>query len=80
MHRICLKYDCLVQDKATSYERLVLAVISAWVQGRIGEVVDLHFQVCSFMKLSCAFQIHVNHLVHDVGNYSYQDHCSDRYV
>ncbi|KAG0627487.1 hypothetical protein M758_2G204800 [Ceratodon purpureus] len=32
-------------DKATSYERLVLAVISAWVQGQIGEVIDLHFQL-----------------------------------
>lgn len=32
-------------DKATSYERLVLAVVTALVQGQIGEVVDLHFQL-----------------------------------
>lgn len=45
MHRTWLKCHCLAQAHATSYERLVLAMVTAWVQGQIGEVVDLHFQV-----------------------------------
>jgi hypothetical protein len=33
------------QDRATRYERLILAVVSAWAEGQIEEVLDLHFQV-----------------------------------
>lgn len=36
---------CLVQDKATNYEKSVLAVAMAWAKGETGEAVDLHFQV-----------------------------------
>jgi hypothetical protein len=32
-------------DRATRYERLILAVVSAWAEGQIEEVLDLHFQV-----------------------------------
>jgi hypothetical protein len=36
------------QDRATRYERLILAVVSAWAEGQIEEVLDLHFQVPIF--------------------------------
>ena len=76
MQRIWLKYDYHVQDKATSYERLVLAVVTAWVQGQIEEVVDLHFQVCPSLCPHVLFKFYVNPLVRVVGEYSSQDHDS----
>ncbi|CAK9206711.1 unnamed protein product [Sphagnum troendelagicum] len=33
------------RDRATRYERLILAVVSAWAEGQIEEVLDLHFQL-----------------------------------